>query len=280
MKNLRIDPSAKQKSSGLKRWLEENASKKQITPALEFLTGVVENPKGGGSFSELAMSIPVIGKLSKGKTLLKTAKKAKEKMVNVYRGVDKWHKGSMVKKGKYVGNFNDPKHRGYESGYFGKGPLWKKKMKDKKEAKDKLHTSMSAWQSGRYAEGPNRKMLQFKVPESYVLKHGKKIGGNDKITKQDLDFYKNLPKEKYEGDATNIVFKKGLPKEFLKKVSNPPPNSSKAALSRAYDEVGGVGSSIVKDKLKKSNHKRYQELNNRLDWSLNDKFYRYLDNLK
>jgi hypothetical protein len=49
-------------SSGLKGWLERNVSKKQITPALEFLTGAYEK-KGGekGSAAELAMAIPVIG---------------------------------------------------------------------------------------------------------------------------------------------------------------------------------------------------------------------------
>ena len=53
-------------STGLKGWLEQNVSKKQIVPALEFLTGALEKGKGEGGASDLMMSLPVIGKIGKG----------------------------------------------------------------------------------------------------------------------------------------------------------------------------------------------------------------------
>ena len=50
------------RSTGLKKWLEENVSKKQIVPFIEFLTGAYEKKEGDkGSAVELAMAIPLVG---------------------------------------------------------------------------------------------------------------------------------------------------------------------------------------------------------------------------
>jgi len=63
---LEVGNPIKPKSSGLKGWLERNVSKKQIMPALEFLTGAYEKKEGGkGSAAELAMAMPFIGGVGK-----------------------------------------------------------------------------------------------------------------------------------------------------------------------------------------------------------------------
>ena len=50
------------RSTGLKKWLEENVSKKQIVPVIEFLTGAYEKKEGEkGSAAELALALPLVG---------------------------------------------------------------------------------------------------------------------------------------------------------------------------------------------------------------------------
>ena len=60
-----------------------------------------------GEFGEAAWSaasaLPIIGQMVAGKRALKAAKETGEKMVTLYRGVEKWHPGEMVKDGKFVG---------------------------------------------------------------------------------------------------------------------------------------------------------------------------------
>ena len=60
-----------------------------------------------GEFGEAAWSaasaLPIIGQMVAGKRALKAAKETGEKMVTLYRGVEKWHPGEMVKGGRFVG---------------------------------------------------------------------------------------------------------------------------------------------------------------------------------
>ena len=59
-----------------------------------------------GEFGDAAWSsaaaLPVIGQMVAGRKALKAAKESGEKMVTLYRGVDKWYPGQMVKKGSWV----------------------------------------------------------------------------------------------------------------------------------------------------------------------------------
>ena len=95
-------------------------------------------------------------------------------MVKLYRGTDKWHKGTMVHKGKFLGGHHD-----------------------------ELYTAVSKKVAKGYKwDSPTGIMLEFEVPKSYISKHGiiGKIG------------------QPSTGISDMIVFEKGLPKEFLKKV--------------------------------------------------------------
>ena len=59
-----------------------------------------------GEFGSAALSglsaIPVVGQFVTSQRLLKAAERSGEKFHTVYRGVDKWHKGKMIKDGKFV----------------------------------------------------------------------------------------------------------------------------------------------------------------------------------
>ena len=140
-----------------------------------------------GEFGEAAWSmaaaIPVIGQMVAGRRAAKVAKEAGEKMVTLYRGVDKWHAGKMVKEGKFVGGdeyspmkifVTRTKKAAHEyGGYVGKG----KRIL------------------------PKGRTLEFEVPKSFFDKHAK-------------IYLKDAADTPHEA----ILFKKGLPKEFLKKV--------------------------------------------------------------
>ena len=140
-----------------------------------------------GEFGEAAWSmaaaIPVIGQMVAGRRAAKVAKEAGEEMVTLYRGVDKWFKRKMVKEGKFVGGDK----------YYPMN-IWV------------TRTENAAHEYGGYVgKGkrilPEGRTLEFEVPESFFDKHAK-------------IYYKDAADTPHEA----ILFKKGLPKEFLKKV--------------------------------------------------------------
>ena len=139
-----------------------------------------------GEFGEAAWSmaaaIPVVGQMVRGKKALKVAKEAGEEMVTMYRGIDKWYPGKMVKKGKFVGGER-----------YGKGKkLWV--TTDIKTA--------DIYNPSKGESGWKNIKLEFEVPLSYVKKH----------------WYK--PSSYYDSRISKGTgfFAEGLPKEFLKKV--------------------------------------------------------------
>ena len=142
-----------------------------------------------GEFGEAALSgasaIPIIGQFVAGKRALKAAKEAGEEMVTLYRGVDKWYPGSMVKEGKFIG-----------------GGKWHKDSKDfipgstrKKEGLFTSKKKIDAEINFNPGKLDNEVILEFEVPKSYISKNSK--GG----------WYPD-----------DVLFENGLPKEFLKKV--------------------------------------------------------------
>jgi hypothetical protein len=143
-----------------------------------------------GEFGDAAWSaaaaIPVIGQMVAGKRALKIAKESGEEMVTLYRGVDKWHAGSMVKDGKFIG-----------------GGKW---YKDSREfisgatrKKEGIFTSKKKHMAEVNFNSPhkldNELLLEFEVPKSYISKYSKEGWYPD-----------------------DVLFEKGIPKEFLKKV--------------------------------------------------------------
>ena len=141
----------------------------------------LEGELGNAAWSAAA-AIPIIGQMVSGKRALKAAKKAGEEMVTLYRGVERWFPGKMVKEGKFVG---------------GGGFHWG----DRKFDSRTIFVSKSKDFAKRYSDESGR-VLEFSVPKSYFKKHGEQL-----VHKSE-----KLYKEK------RYLFEEGLPKEFLKKV--------------------------------------------------------------
>ena len=140
-----------------------------IADAADALLYTMEGEFGSAALS-LAAMIPFIGQAVSAKKALKIAKESGEEMDTVYRGVKKWYKGTMVKKGKFVGgdDYMDPRY---------KESLWTTKHKDYAE---------------RIASEEGGVLLEFEVPKSYMDKNfiTTKFSGKDTGV-----FNKGLPKE-------------------------------------------------------------------------------------
>lgn len=142
----------------------------------------LEGEFGNAAWS-VAAAIPVIGQMVSGKRALKAAKEAGEEMVTLYRGVPDWYKGKMVKEGKFVGGDEYSPMKIFVT-----------------------RTKKAAHEYGGYVgKGkrilPKGRTLEFEVPKSFFDKHAK-------------IYLKDAADTPHEA----ILFKKGLPKEFLKKV--------------------------------------------------------------
>ena len=125
----------------------------------------------GNAAWSAAAAIPVIGQMVAGKRALKAAKEAGEEMLTLYRAIDKWYPGKMVKKGKFVGGESDL--------------LWV--TTDIKYAD--IHNQVkgeSGWKNIK---------LEFEVPLSYVKKYWQKSMYDSRINKGNGFFVDGLPKE-------------------------------------------------------------------------------------
>ena len=118
----------------------------------------------------MGSAIPFLGQMVAGKKALKIAKDSGEEIVTLYRGVPKWFKGSMVKKGKFVGNSPGPPT----------DMLW---------ATDRLDYAK------RIASEEGGVLLEFEVPESYIKKFFKNVTGQDRKGMRTGFFQEGLEKE-------------------------------------------------------------------------------------
>ena len=171
----------------------------------------LEGELGKAAWSAAA-ALPIIGQMVSSRRALKIAKEAGEEMVTLYRGVNKWHPGKMVKKGNFIGgapltkehhkilNFNIAegfitktyaKHLPYKKNVFG---LW---------------STTERLQAGRYTKlgsdvvGRSPIILEFQVPRSFI-KRSKSVQIANSISGG--------------GKGDIYLFMEGLPKGFLKKV--------------------------------------------------------------
>ena len=129
-----------------------------------------------------ASAVPIIGQMVAGKRALKAAKESGEEMVTLYRGVDQWYPGKMVKDGRFIG-------KQY------KNPVTKKTLLE-----GRTYVTPDYKLAHYYSTmgSPSRKgslVLEFEVPKSFINKNAKHMT------------------EGYE-----YLFQKGIPKGFLKKV--------------------------------------------------------------
>ena len=176
-----------------------------------------------GEFGDAALSstaaIPIIGQFVSTKKALKAAKEAGEEMVTIYRGVDKWYPGSMVKDRKFI---SGP----------GTGVKTKTKMLHQAGGDDlfvtqdkKLATQYATRVRGGFPVIGAAKttgdeiLLEFEVPKSWMKKHFTTINpyylshkAKPSLTRKQSENYKM-----FDQPETGF-FKGGLPVNFLKKV--------------------------------------------------------------
>ena len=150
-----------------------------------------------GEFGSAALSIgsmmPFIGQTIAAKKALKLAKESGEKMVTLYRGVDKWYPGKMVNKGKFIGGGE------------------KSQRMSREGIKDYFYTAQRKVDAEAYVKNQEAPLiLEFQVTKSYVEKFATRPGGN-LVGKERVG-------QLLEWGKHHIIFEEGLPKEFLTKV--------------------------------------------------------------
>ena len=164
----------------------------------------LEGELGNAAWSAAA-AIPIIGQMVSGKRALKAAKEAGEEMVTLYRGVDNWYPGMMVKKGKFIGG----------GGHVAAGE------------KKSLWVTQQKGYAENIASGEHGVLLEFEVPISYVKKGFVKTalpsGKLKKVTSKGIK----------EGNEVGL-FPEGLPKEFLKKVHSSPSKKKYDLFRKAF----------------------------------------------
>ena len=169
-----------------------------IADAIDALLYLYEGEYGEAAISAAAM-VPFIGQTVSAKKALQAAKESGEKMVTIYRGADKWHKGTMVKDGKFISSGD-------------RSTRFTVDNKGNKTSKKVFYTSVNKNTAESYGPGRSNQgvLLEFEVPESYMKEHALNPFGKNTMKKTgDLSEYP------YYDTA---IFEDGLPKEFLKKV--------------------------------------------------------------
>ena len=157
---------------------------------------------------DIVMSVSPVGATTKS---VKAGKSILDRIIKLYRGVDKWHPKQMVKEGKYVGGGKyihkrlDPE----SSRWVTENPSLAKEFKKSAiQRKYELPPDLS-----KKGEGV---VLEFEVPESYLVNKFNLSGGKlkDIYTEKYLkDFFKTRKTRALTG-----YFPEGLPKKYLKKV--------------------------------------------------------------
>ena len=161
-----------------------------VADAADALLYAAEGEWGAAGLSAAAI-IPFIGQTVSAKRALKIAKESGEEMVTLYRGVDQWFPGKMVKDRKFVGagahgfGYATAKDIG-----LNRKTLWTSRSRDYVE------------QPKYVGRGSEKITLEFEVPKSYVEKHAHRHAVTGEVT----------------GGGMETLFEEGLPVEFLKKV--------------------------------------------------------------
>ena len=156
-----------------------------IAPPADALNAAIYAFQGEWGMAGLSAAaiLPFVGELKTGR-----------KMVTLYRGVDTWYPGRMVKNGNFIGGETASSIGSY-IGQMPKGTLWTTSVK----------------QAVRPYSLGNGPVLKFEVPEWYIKKFGhyKPVGN---IPTETLDAINKQSK------YTVTAFPEGLPKQYLTKV--------------------------------------------------------------
>tara|TARA_R110002020_G_scaffold107738_5_gene250065 strand:- start:371 stop:1102 length:732 start_codon:yes stop_codon:yes gene_type:complete len=150
-------------------------------------------------FGEMRKAKKTVDAFADGRKVLKEAEDAGEEIISVYRGVGEWHSGKMTSGGKYVS---------------GKGPGTRLGDIDDHAVYTSLDFDAAKGYTMRKVSGEGRKqiynvpetakILEFKIPKSYIESHGLSQLGT--------------PSWKAMENYRNIAFPGGIPKGFLHKV--------------------------------------------------------------
>ena len=180
-----------------------------VADAADAILYSFEGEFGAAAWS-LGAAAPIVGQYVAGQRMLKKAHESGDTIHKIFRGVDNWYQGKMVKDGMHV------------SEGARVGPHFRDPSK-KLTAKDLFYTTTNpqhAANYGRFADEWNTKkgvLLEFHVPESYIRNvdvfdmHGNKLLKDSRNPAS--------PGHYHFGDYNQVaVFAKGLPKEFLTKV--------------------------------------------------------------
>ena len=161
----------------------------------------------GESVVSLSSALPIAGSVIAGKKIIKKAKDAGENMVTIHRGYGDWHSGNMVKKGLFVGGGKNSTRVGRE-GVF--NPLYTtESLEDAKIYAKNFNKQLKA--DGITNAKP--KVLTFEVPESWLRKNTVFPDGKS------INFDKVDDFGKHEDLSPVHIFKEGIPREFLSKVT-------------------------------------------------------------
>ena len=170
--------------------------------------------KGGASILQ--------GLYKKSQKKLYEAEKAGEKIHTLYRGVDDWYRGEMVKDGRFISKGSEI------APHFKQGQNWKGKKRDFIRGEDLFYTinnpeyasKYGKFYTGNFSKVPETKkgrLLEFHVPESYIKNTDAYDLWGDKLLR-DLDTDNSPGQYHFHGYDQIAAFLGGLPKEFLQKV--------------------------------------------------------------
>jgi hypothetical protein len=167
-----------------------------LADAADAILYAVEGEFGSAALSVAAM-IPFIGQAVSAKRALKIARESGEEMLTLYRGIEKWYPGKMVKEGNFISPGT------YSERMTGGG------------MKNVLYATTDPKRAYAYGDI----ILEFEMPKSWAAKSGKMKGplrkgkspweqGSNPIVDFDMA----------EWGSKNVMFEEGIPKAFLKKV--------------------------------------------------------------
>ena len=163
-----------------------------IADAVDAVLYAAEGEFGAAGLSAAAM-VPFIGQAVSAKKALKIAKESGEEMVTLYRSIDRWYPGEMVKNRKFVGGGE------------------KSQRMTREGIKDYFYTAQRKVDAEAYVKGQESPLtLEFEVPKSYVEEFATnptgRLVGEETVGKL------------LKSGKHHMIFEEGLPKEFLTKV--------------------------------------------------------------
>jgi hypothetical protein len=180
--------------------------------------------------------IPFLGEIRAGYKSVMSVFKKNDKFIDLYRGVkDVGDVDALVEGKNVVGRWTETAKKNYELMGVGKEVSGGRKIFDRfayssgygmgtVPKRTKIHnllftTDNKAWAFNDYAMGGNRggKLLHFKVPLSYVEKHGRSAFGN---RWKKVGGYLSDESKSIRSELPTTVFTDGLPKKFLVNVED------------------------------------------------------------